>query len=68
MPPNRLVQRIHKIKRCPNCESSDMPDFVFDAERDGYKRCDCYRGRLLRLSDRIRDGKQVEQQELEMLK
>lgn len=69
--PNRLAARIAKLKRCWVCASAG-DDWLLD-ENGGMKRCDaqgCLRGRLLRLSDRVRDGRDQEltEEEKELLR
>ena len=66
--PNRLAQRIAKIWRCHKCQSSELPDWLWNEEQQGRERCGCLRGRLLRISDRIREGHQIEETEMELLK
>lgn len=60
--PHRLLERIKKVQPCGACKDGD---WILDEAR-GMKRCECLRGRLLRKSDELREGKQVMQQELEL--
>ena len=63
-PPSRLLKRIETVRPCGAC--GGLGDWLVNEQRGGMKRCSCLRGRLLQKADQMREGKQVEQTELEL--